>query len=261
MKKLKWITAVLAMAAVLFAGCSGGSDDDDRGPDWNASASISFDSFAKDDIVRNRVVSGSSGNVYYDEYLEFISATTGNYHLYKVVHQNDATEDGFDEIEKLTENPFATGDDKSLPDSFSYSASNGKVTVGGVATYIFSTETSKYAAEEVCAPAEGTDKSSLFRGWKAGDRTYTFKNGGKAVCSDVSEELSYTNDGGDILVNGNIPFCWTSDGSGGKNLYYNARKTERGKENSLPKEKSRAAASGSTEITFVSDGLLFARAR
>ena len=257
-RKFKVLLTLILGAAVMFTGCSSGGDDG-TGPNYNVSMDISYEEFKEGDIIKNKVLTTGTGNMSYYEYLTFTGPNEGTYSLYSFVHKNDATSEGIDEYTKLSENPFAEG---ALPDKFTYDSENGAITLKingkSVTTYFFKLDSKAFAAQECLSPVTENDKSSLFRGWKTQDgQTYTFSDGGKVSYkkNDESEavQTSYTNNDGVILVNSNIPFCWTKTAFE-NNLFYNARETER---KSVTKEGRDISIK--TEIEFITDGLMFAR--
>ena len=259
-RKFKVLLSLFFGAAVMFVGCSSGGED--NGPDYNVSMNISYEAFEEGTVIKNKVLTNGTGNMYYYEYLTFTGSDKGTYSLYSFVHQNDATDKGIDVYTKLSENPFAEGDDKSLPEEFTYNSENGTVTLqvagNSVTSYFFNSDSKAFAAQECLSPVTENDKSSLFRGWKTQNgQTYTFENGGKVSYKKTDEseavQASYTNNDGVILVNSSIPFCWTKTASE-NNLFYNARETER---KSVTAEGRNI--SSKTEIEFITDGLMFAR--
>ena len=230
-KSREMFAMVLAVCVALsFIGCKSNADDDGDKQNWNASAEISYPVFEGGKVIRNQVA-GTSGAMIYYEYLTFSGdGTGGDYALYSFVKQNDATDKGIEVWKKLEENPFAEEEaDKTLPKTFRYTAASGtlSVTIGGstIDTFLFDSGTNTYMAAEKASPAQGDDKTSLFRVWSTTDGTYTFKDGGVMswAVGEKNGEGIYENDGGVISTSAGIPFCWTRlKDSGGNDLYYQA---------------------------------------
>lgn len=80
MKRMRFLLGCVVCALAVFAaGCSSGSDSGGSEPE-NA---ISMPKYQTNAIIRNKVVSVNGEDSGYYEYLEFETATSGKYYLYK----------------------------------------------------------------------------------------------------------------------------------------------------------------------------------
>lgn len=255
MKKnvLKWLLPLFCVVAVSIFGCKTDSDDNGGGKktvDYNASGSSELLKTTAKTVIKNKVLNlNGSTDDYYEEYT-FTSETAGAYALYK----------GTEKQSKITikENEY------SVPESFAYDSSTGKVTItlGETQLYYYISTVKKdgknipvVIGDILSLVDSNADKSTLFNNWKSEKYNASFKfneNGIVSFSLKGSEAYSeYSNDNGWILV-GEVPFYWSKLGSENV-LYYMIFETTQ-------EISNRTALSYNTEseLDFTSNNFLFA---
>lgn len=241
--RFRLLLALLLAVSVGFVACDNGSDGGGSSESYDISGSGTLPTVAANTIIKNTVVNLNNSTDTYYEYLEFTSETGGNYSVYKK---------GDTENTKVTVSP--TDNTTTLPTTFTYDATSGKITTtandSSYNAYMFSA--AKDGADVACIAldvlATTGDASSLMNTWTGSKvSSVTFNKDGTVALenSNASYSGTFTNTDGYISISDTIPLYFGKIGSNATNtLYYLAYQTER----STVEAAGRAALGGKKDV-------------